>query len=296
MDNVNKLLIKSAFTVTEEIGASSVFIYVDPLNDLKYEGRFPKKADLFLISKKKKWDFEKKDTLGLHSKGLITLPRIHFSRMSLIKTAMMFAMSLEHVKQGDIVVFAAGITERGLLDLIQVVDTSKETELLTGRLITSIAEHIKPEVFQAILNLTAELADKGREGRPVGTIFVVGDEEKVMQFSKQMIINPFKGYDEESRNLLNPELKETIREFSGLDGAFVISGDGNVITAGRYLNASTGEEELERGLGSRHLAAAGITALTNAVAFVISESSGDLRIFKGGKVLMVVEKTPGKGR
>jgi glutamate synthase (ferredoxin) len=92
------------------------------------------------------------------------------------------------------------------------------------------------------------------------------------------------------RNLLNPSLRETIREFSTLDGAFVIAGNGEVITAGRYLGAATEESEIPRGLGSRHIAAAGITALTNAIAIVISESTGDVRIFKGGKVIMSLDK------
>ena len=142
--------------------------------------------------------------------------------------------------------------------------------------------------------MSVELSEKGREGKPVGTIFVVGDHEKVLPLTKQMIINPFKGYEEEERNILSPSLKETIREFAAMDGAFIISGEGIVLTAGAYLGAACEEANLPRGLGSRHLAAAGITNLTNAVAFVISESSGDVRIFKGGKILTQIEKTVNK--
>ena len=98
------------------------------------------------------------------------------------------------------------------------------------------------------------------------------------------------GYTEEERNILNPMLRETIREFAALDGAFVISSDGLVLTAGRHLGAAGQEDQIPRGLGSRHIAASGITALSNAVAIVISESTGDLRIFKNGKILMEIEK------
>ena len=55
-----------------------------------------------------------------------------------------------------------------------------------------IAESVQPEVFQAVLHLSLELAEKGREGKPIGTIFVVGDTEKVLPLTKQMIINPFR--------------------------------------------------------------------------------------------------------
>ncbi len=296
MNATNKLVIKSAFQIAEKVGATSVFIYIDPLDDLILEERIPKKINVFLVSKKKKWDFstEGKNSLGSRCKALITVPKINISRLGLIKLAVVLGVSLEHIPQGELVVCVVGHTELGILDCIQMIDTSKELEILTGRGATKVTENISPEVFQAVLNLTIELADKGREGKPVGTIFVVGDEDQVMQLSRQMIINPFKGYEEEERNILNPSLKETIREFSAMDGAFVISGDGVVLTAGRYLSAASDDANLPRGLGSRHIAAAGITALTKGVAFVISESSGDVRIFKDGKILMEVEKAPAK--
>lgn len=289
-------MIKTAFQIAEKAGAKSVFIYIDPLDDLKYDDKFPKKASIFLVSKKKKWEFDPEDktSLGGHCKALITVPKINLTRMALVKVAVMLGMSLEHIDTGSSVVFVVGHAEMGTLDSIQVVDTSKESEILTGKNFSKITENVNSEVFQAVLNLAIELADKGREGKPIGTIFVVGDEEHVMQLSRQMIINPFKGYDEEERNILNPALKETVREFSAMDGAFIINGDGIIMTAGRYLSAASDDTNLPRGLGSRHIAAAGITALTKAVAFVISESSGDVKIFKDGKIIMDVEKAPNK--
>ncbi|QQR80524.1 MAG: DNA integrity scanning protein DisA nucleotide-binding domain protein [Deltaproteobacteria bacterium] len=176
------------------------------------------------------------------------------------------------------------------LDAILCLDTSKESEVVAIQGIEVVSEAVKPEVFQAVLGIAIELATRGREGKPVGTTFVIGDEQKVMQLSKQMIINPFKGYTNEERNLLNGNLRETLREFAALDGAFVISGDGLVLTAGRYLGGATDEGPIPRGLGSRHIAAAGITALTDAFAIVISESTGDVRIFRSGKILMEIEK------
>jgi DNA integrity scanning protein DisA with diadenylate cyclase activity len=296
MNAKNKLIIKSAFQIAEKAGASAIFIYIDPLEDLKYDEKVPKKLDIFLVSKKKKWEFDPEDTtsLGAYCKALITVPKINLTRMALIKIAIMLGMSLEHIETGSVVACVVGHSEIGELDCVQIVDTSKETEIMTGRNVTKMTENVSPEVFQSVLNLAIELADKGREGKPIGTIFVVGDEDHVMQLSRQMIINPFKGYEEEERNILSPALKETIREFAAMDGAFVISGDGVVLTAGRYLSAASDDTNLPRGLGARHLAAAGITALTKSIAFVISESSGDVKIFKDGKIIMDVEKAPTK--
>lgn len=277
--------------VAHQNRSSAILIYVDAMDDLIYRHPVPRGLKIILITKKKKLDFSEdaRHSLGKRNKGIITVPKIPTTRLGLIKLALILGTSQGLITLGEQLVCLVGKDDQGL-DCFQVVNTARETELFTSQAAGNIHESIPPTIFQAVLNFCMELSSKGREGKPVGTIFVVGDDEKVMQLSKQMIINPFKGYDDEDRNILNPGLKETIREFSGLDGAFVISSDGTVITAGRYLGATVNVESLPQGLGSRHIAAAGITALTKAVAFVISESSGDVRIFKDGKVLMEVEK------
>lgn len=292
MDETNLHVLQCAFSIARANNATAVFLYADPLNDLNFDGKWPWKFKLYLVSKKKKWDLDKdnKKSLASHVEEVITAPRIQLTRSALIKLSVLLALSSGKLDQGDKVVCVFGTTELGLLDTIQYIDTEIETEILTGKVSTDLAENVNPEIFQAVLNLSIELADKGREGKPVGTIFVVGDEERVMQFSRQMIINPFKGYGDEEKNILTPAMKETVREFSAMDGAFVISGDGVVLSSGRFLNAAAEDTKLQRGLGSRHIAAAGITALTKAIAFVISESSGDVRIFKDGKLLMEFEK------
>jgi len=296
VNSANKFMIKTLFHIAKQTAAKSVIIYIDPLDDLKYDGPIPRKLDLILVSKKKKWDFEgeHESTLGNRHKALITVPKINMTRMALVKLAITLAMSLDHIEAASTTVCAVGHSEVGVLDCIHVVDTSKEAEILTSKNFSKITENINSEVFQAVLNIAIEFADKGREGKPIGTIFVVGDEDNVMKLSRQMIINPFKGYDEEERNILSPSIKETVREFAAMDGAFIISGSGVILTAGRYLSAASDNTTLPRGLGSRHIAAAGITALTKAVAFVISESSGDMKIFKDGKILMDLEKAPQK--
>jgi len=290
----NALMIKTAFSVANKIRAKCVAIHADPLDDMVFTERVAKKkAKLILITRKKKidGDVDNPDSLSALSKDHITLPRIPLTRIALIKIATTLALSKEMIKAGDSIVFVVGQPESGMLDMLHVVDTGKESEIISGKGLANIAGALRPELFQAVLNLSIELAVKGREGKPVGTIFVVGDHEKVLQLSKQMIMNPFKGYDATERNILVASLKETIREFSAMDGAFVVSDDGTVLTSGRYLGAAMEESQVLRGLGSRHIAAAGITSLTKAIAFVISESSGDVRIFKDGKIIMHIEKS-----
>lgn len=293
MKEINQYVLKTAFNIAKKNKANAVILHADPLQNLTFQENWPWKFDLFLLSKKKKWDLngQNKKSLDARVKDVITVPRIPLTRYSLLKLSIVLALSSGKIKQGDKVVCIIGTTDQGLLDHIQYIDTSIESEIITSKVSTDLAADVNPEIFEALLNLSIELSDKGREGKPVGTIFVVGDEEKVMQFSKQMVINPFKGYSEEERNILSAPMKETLREFSAMDGAFVISGDGITLAGGRFLSAAADETKLQRGLGSRHIAAAGITALTKSIAFVISESSGDIRIFKEGKLLMEFEKT-----
>ena len=68
---------------------------------------------------------------------------------------------------------------------------------------------------------------------------------------------------------------------------FIVREDGVVISAGRYLNFDEDQElDLPLGLGARHMAAAGISRDTQAIAIVVSQTSGSVRVFRHGKVAL----------
>ena len=145
------------------------------------------------------------------------------------------------------------------------------------------------EVMQGVVSLAVELAREGREGQRVGAIFVISDEENVLARSRPMILDPLYGHDPSVRSIHDPDLRETLKELSLLDGAFVISGDGYALSACRYLDADAHGLELPLGLGARHAAAAAITRATAATALVVSESAV-VRVFFDGE--MVAEIVP----
>jgi diadenylate cyclase len=159
---------------------------------------------------------------------------------------------------------------------------------------------VKPEVLERVLALAGEIAVEGREGKPVGAIFVLGDTNSVTGYVRQLIINPFRGYSEAERSILDPSLAETIKEFAAIDGAFIITGDGIVLSAGSYLRPQPIDERqaLPGGFGARHVAAAGITACTNAIAIAVSESTGMVTLFKNGVAMMALARpvTPEKNQ
>jgi DNA integrity scanning protein DisA with diadenylate cyclase activity len=109
------------------------------------------------------------------------------------------------------------------------------------------------------------------------------------------VFNPFHGYPEEERNILDHRLEETIKEFSAIDGAYIVRGDGVVLGAARYL-APRGklEEPLPQGLGTRHEAGAAITVTTDALSVCVSQSTGTVSIFRRGKLILDIQKPRGR--
>jgi len=145
-------------------------------------------------------------------------------------------------------------------------------------------EHVDRATIEEVIWLAIEIAREGREGRKVGTLFVISDSDSVLKHSKPLILDPLFGHPDSSKRLDDPNLRETIKELAMLDGGFVVSDDGVLLSACRYIEASVEGIELPLGLGSRHLAAASITKRTKSVAVVVSESSM-VRVFFRGKII-----------
>lgn len=145
-------------------------------------------------------------------------------------------------------------------------------------------ENCRNRALEYTLELAVEIAREGREGRRIGTIFVVADETEVLRRSRPLILDPVAGHPEDARRICDPNLRETLKELAQLDGAFVVSGGGVVLSAARYINASADGIELPLGLGSRHMAGASITRDTDAVAVVVSQSAM-VRVFNHGALV-----------
>jgi diadenylate cyclase len=141
-----------------------------------------------------------------------------------------------------------------------------------------------PAILESLIELAVEIAREGREGRRIGTLFTLGDEQTVLAKSRLLILDPLMGHPESARHVSDPNLRGTIKELAQLDGAFIVSHSGFVLSACRYLDALASEVEVPLGLGSRHIAAANMSAVTNAVGIVVSESAV-VRLFCHGKLV-----------
>ncbi len=138
--------------------------------------------------------------------------------------------------------------------------------------------------LEPTIELAVEIAREGREGRRIGTLFTFGDADAVLERSRPLILDPLAGHNEEARQIRDVNLRGTIKELAQLDGAFVVSDQGIVVAACRYLDAMASDVALPYGMASRHLAGASISQVTDAVAIVVSESSM-VRVFDDGKLV-----------
>src|SRR5688572_17910008 len=147
--------------------------------------------------------------------------------------------------------------------------------------ISSSLHRSTPKVSRSIIEIAVEIAREGREGRRIGTLFTIGDVEKVLMHSRPLILDPIAHHPRELRSIWNNNLRGTLKELAQLDGAFIFDETGVLVAGCRYLDAKASDIEMPMGLGSRHLTGASISKVTAAIAIVVSESAV-VRIFEGG--------------
>jgi DNA integrity scanning protein DisA with diadenylate cyclase activity len=212
-------------------------------------------------------------------------------RMSL---ALLEAVRSEQLRQGaDVVVLYNGISIGAdipeQIDSVSVIHLSEHLERLNPNELRKLDTQVPLETLRAVVDLATAIGREGREGKPVGTMFVVGDTRKVLTLARPMNFNPFRGYSRDERDIRDPAVREQIKDIAQLEGAFIIRRDGVAVAACMHLQATSHEITLSMGLGTRHAAAAAITRSTRAIAVVVSQSSGSVRIFQNGEVVLTIE-------
>jgi diadenylate cyclase len=211
------------------------------------------------------------------------------TRQLQLVSALLEAIADELVKSGDTIIALYAAYEREVLDTLSVIDLSEHLTRLTSRDLQRLETTVPLETLRLVVNLAVEIGKEGREGKAVGALFVVGNHRKVLAQSHEQIHDPFKGYNKKERGLRLARVRESVKELAQIDGAFVVSAEGLVEAAGRILDAPAQGLTLSKGLGARHWAAAAISKTTDAIAIAVSESTGTVRIFKDGAVVLRIE-------
>ncbi|MGQ0634596.1 MAG: DNA integrity scanning protein DisA nucleotide-binding domain protein [Planctomycetaceae bacterium] len=220
---------------------------------------------------------------------LVPLVQEPESRRLQLSQALLEAIADELLQSGDKVVTLYPGFEQHDVDTLSVISLGEQLSRLTARDLQRLETQVPLETLRMVVDLAVEIGREGREGKPVGTLFVVGQHRKVLKMSHEQVHDPFRGYSAKERQIRDPRVRESVKEIAQLDGAFIISAEGIVQSAGRHLDAPATGITISKGLGARHWAAAAISRATKAIAIAVSESTGTVRLFQDGKVVLRIE-------
>lgn len=289
MKDQKKIIIESALELSIKTGSEGVFLFLNTakLCQWFFRSGLAENQDIVLVVPgilKLRNDYLAKAGIKV-----IRSWSGNQTRFSQIKYAFFHGVLKGIIKQESKVVCVLGPWGKSHLDTVTVHDLSlswSEDFPFDPR---SIMAKKGFDTVMAVIDISLDIGALGREGKSIGTMFVIGDTENVLKSSHQAVFNPFKGYSKKERIITLPEVVESIKELATLDGAIVISDDGVVESAGRHLNAASVVTKQLRGLGSRHRSAAGISRKTEAVAIVVSESTGRVTLFDSGRIISTLE-------
>lgn len=188
----------------------------------------------------------------------------------------------------DVVAVYSGF-EAARFDSVSMIHLADHFSRLTVHDIRLLETRVPLDTLKSVVDLAVEIGREGREGKPIGTMFVVGSTKAVLERCHPAGFDPVKGYKKAERSLSDRRVREGIKEIAQMDGAFIISPDSTIMAAAQYVDASADGLTMTKGLGARHWAAAAISRKTNAVAVTVSQSSGTVRIFQNGEVMLRIE-------
>ncbi|PSP43313.1 hypothetical protein BRC68_08025 [Halobacteriales archaeon QH_6_64_20] len=220
---------------------------------------------------------------GIGADRFVELPLEFEDVVDRIRFGLEGAIDRDLVAEGDEVACATRIFDEGIDSITRVRVNSFTRSGIYSLFAESRAD---PAVVKDVLELAIELGKKGQKGQPVGALFVVGDAGKVMNKSRPLSYNPF---EKSHVHVGDAIVNVMIKEFTRLDGAFVISDSGKIVSAYRYLEPAAEGVDIPKGLGARHMAGGAITRDTNAITIVLSESDGMVRAFKAGEIVLEVD-------
>lgn len=223
----------------------------------------------------------------------VAIPNVRGSRTDRMKSALVAAMNAGYLTFGQHIVCGV-VRDDGVLDMITHLTAEDVATEHSSLQVAQLHTRIPSPLLEVLVDLALRIGREGYEGRPLGTLIVVGDSTHVLEQSAPLTLNPFQGYSEQERNLFDQEVRSAVRTFAMLDGAFVVREDGVVLAAGRHIRVEAAPADLPLGYGARHVAAAAVTIQTEAIAIAVSQSSGKVRIFDQGH--LILELDPGGRR
>lgn len=135
------------------------------------------------------------------------------------------------------------------------------------------SKDIKSEVMRVILNISKSLAKENQ-----GALFIIADRDKIEgNYHLHYPQIQFAG------NLLSKGMDSVVEKLATLDGAVILTPDGELVAYGSRILKS----ETLLGFGTKHAAARGITLYDDSfTAVLVSEESSWIKVFQKGDAVL----------
>ena len=277
-------LLKTAAKLSGEIGADLVLLLADSGVNRTAVQTLNEVCPVLLVTRHNRF------LQGIDDVGIRRL-RFDFdlddvSYFERVRQGIVLGMEGGHIKKGSRLICLTNVMGHGGVDTLMTVDTRWEFEDFDAESLAMLAGDLPIEVVKSVLDIALDIGREGREGEQVGTLFVLGDSDRVLANSRVMTYDPFRGYSKRERNICDPDNREGVKEVALMDGAFIVQEDGVIRSGCRYITSYVRGLTLPKGLGARHVAAAAVTKNTNAIAVAVSESTGTVRAFRCGEIVL----------
>ena len=285
----NTAMLASAMALVKEVSADAIMVLLEGASDWEKIAEMAKQTELdkhIIVALDDETELEGASEAGLKP---LALNKEKAPLLERLQHALLEATADEFIKPNDEVVALYGGFTAGRLDSISHLKLDERMRRLTSRDLQSIESSVPLKTLKAVIDLAVQIGLEGREGKPVGTLFVVGDTRNVLKHARDSGCDPFRGYNKKARSLLDPKVQSDAKELSQLDGAFVVTADGTIERSRQMLEVLHEDLVISKGLGSRHWAAAAITRRTKAISIVVSQSTGTVRLYQNGFLKMQIE-------
>lgn len=282
-------MLLAAMSLLEDLGADALLVLLDGSMDWKKMAEMAQEADFdkpLIVAVDSSEDLDGAAEAGLKP---LALNKEKAPLLERLQHALLESAADELIKiNGEIVALYSGF-QQGRLDSISQLKLDERMRRLTTRDLQMLESSVPLKTIKTVIDLAVRIGLEGREGKAVGSLFVVGDTRKVLEHAKSSGCDPFRGYNRKERNLLDAKVQEDAKEVAQLDGAFIVTSDGVIERSRQMLEVLHEDLNMSKGLGSRHWAAAAITRRTKALAVVVSQSTGTVRLYQNGFLMMQIE-------
>lgn len=282
----NTAMIRAAVALLRESESDALLLLLDGPADWKKISELTDSPSVkVIVAVDTLSDLDGAAEAGLHP---LALNKEKAPLLERLQEALLEAAADELIRtNGEIIAVYSGF-QQGRLDSVSHLQLDERMRRFTSRDLQTIESSVPLKTIKAVVDLASQIGREGREGKPVGTMFVVGDTRRVLDHSSDSGADPFRGYNKKHRNLMDSKVQEDAKEIAQLDGAFIVTADGYIERSRQMLEVSHEDLKMTKGLGSRHWAGAAITRKTKAVSVVVSQSTGTVRLYQNGFLILQI--------